>query len=213
MPRNDDPNAGKWQWGAWLAITNPKGFDSLLGSNLRHAGKQIGHKGVAMLTDLFTSDPDPPMVPNAPLTVAIKGKNNPLTDKLNSLARSHAFDQPEDGIVRIGSKATSDRGRDITRALHYGFSFDLKRYPKMQKWLVMKLAELERLGKLQPGEIRGPKGRKGFIVIPPRPWMGWLFSHPEFVQFVISTGQQALRDTMRGIESRTGKRPPRRDSK
>jgi len=210
MARRKGGNFGDWD--VWFLVTNEKSARKLFDQNLRHAGAQIGAKGVQMITDLFAAGRNPPMVRNAPLTWALgKRGSKPLINEENRLMRSHAFDQPEAGIVRIGSKATSDEGVDITRALHYGFVFNLKRYPKMARWLRWKLGQLEKAGKLNPGgPIRGPHGKPGHIVIPPRPWMAWLFKDREFRDFVIERGRAALASTLGGRSLRTGRRSTRR---
>ena len=187
-------------------ITDPKRFLALLNKNLTFAGHRVGAEGVARVSDILSSRPNPPIVRQAPLTVAIKGKASPLVDKLNRISRSTAYDQPSPGVIRIGSRIRADNGRDITRALHYGFTFDLslKKYRKMRTWLMRTIQELKDAGKLgRGGPIRGPKGRKGFIVIPARPWLGHVFESDSFVNFVVAAQGAALQATMRGINLRT----------
>lgn len=191
-------------WDLWFAITNPAAFERLAKHNIRVVGERIGLKGQAMVTDLLSERPEDPIVPNAPLTIALKGKDAALVDKQNQIVRSTNYDQPENGRIRIGSRITADSGVDITNALHYGFTFDLAKYPGMRAWLMRTLAELDALGRLVDGETRGPKGKPGFIVIPPRPWIGWLFESREFKDFVIESTREAMQATLHGIDLATG---------
>ena len=197
-------------WDLWLSITDPARAKRLIDTNLSTAGERIGLTGVQMVTDLLSERPADPIVPNSAVSVAMKGKDAALVGKQNTIATGTKFVQPEPGLIIIGTRKTAPNGQDITRALHYGFTFTKAKYPRNWRWLMAKIHELVKAGKLpeRPAADARSVDRPGepAIVIPPRPWYQWLFESDEFRDCVPKHARAAMQASMQGRDLKTGLR-------
>ena len=110
--------------------------------------------------------------PNALLTVAMKGSMTPLIDS-DSLVNSVSYRILNKAHAVVGASLFRS-GKNVGIAIHDGFSIDLSqpRYRKMRAFLVHKAKETGIAGR---GSRLGKK--TGFLVVPPRPFIGKPFSN------------------------------------
>lgn len=195
------------EWKRYLEATDPDEFRSRARFYFTRANRRIGIAFVRIARDWIRANR---FAPNAPLTVALKGRSLPLVDN-GDLVGSLSYDvRGPDGVALGISRSPLAGKRMLYEVLHDGARVRVT--PQMIAAVMRRVSDALVAGKFKgrtaahrrqhkaalestQAKLRQVSGKitgAGFWIIPPRPFLEAPLNSVEFVEVVVGEWVEAL---------------------